>query len=73
MSDGDKTGGLPPQGRTLKLTQPSKKVSVVSAEDMRRFAEAARSATRKHPFPSIKEVEDGNLRIAKRPDELGDS
>lgn len=73
MSDGDKTGGLPPQGLILKLTQPSKKVSVVSAEDMRRFAEAARSATRKHPFPSIKEVAYGKLNIAKRPDELEDS
>lgn len=73
MSVGDTPGGPPPQGRILKLKQSSKKVSPVSAEDMRRYAQAARSATRKHPFPSIKEVEDGTLKIAKRPDELEDS
>lgn len=73
MSVGDTPGGPPPKGRTLKLKQSSKKVSAISAEDMRRYAEAARSATRKHAFPSIKEVEDGTLKIAKRPDELGES
>lgn len=73
MAVGDTTGRPTPQGRILKLKQSSKKVSPVSAEDMRRYAEAARSATRKHPFPSIKEVEDGTLKTAKRPDDLGDS
>lgn len=72
MSDEDTSGGPPPKGRILKLKQSSKKVSAISAEDMRRFAEAARTATRKHPFPSIKEVEDGALMFAKRPDEVGD-
>ena len=61
----------PSQGRILNLAHSTKKVSPVSEEDRRRLAEAARTATRNHPFPSIKEVEDGTLETARRQHKSG--
>lgn len=67
-AEGDSRCESQSQGRVLNLAHSTKKVSPMSAEDWGRLAEAARTVTRNHPFPSIKEVEDGTLEAARRQD-----